>query len=136
MNSIFVFDTNALISSYLLNTSVNRKAYDKAKDKGLLVRSEQTMEEFRFTFSKPKFDRYLSVDKRVASMMEYEMNSFLIPISFNEKVCRDPKDDMFINLALSANASFIITGDSHLLELNGFKKIAILSASDFLRLAL
>ena len=46
--------------------------------------------------------------------------------------CRDPKDNKFLELAVSAKASCIITGDKDLLELHPFRGIPILNAADFL----
>jgi len=46
--------------------------------------------------------------------------------------CRDPKDNKFLELAVTANASCIITGDDDLLVLHPFRNIPILNASDFL----
>lgn len=48
--------------------------------------------------------------------------------------CRDPKDNKFLELAVSANAPCIITGDKDLLSLNPFRDIPIVSASDFLNM--
>jgi len=44
----------------------------------------------------------------------------------------DPEDDKFINAALSAKAQYIISSDSHLLELGEYGNIKILSPKDFL----
>ena len=46
-------------------------------------------------------------------------------------VCRDPKDDKFLELALSGAATHIISGDDDLLSLHPFRGIAILSPHDF-----
>ena len=46
--------------------------------------------------------------------------------------CRDSKDNKFLELAVAANASCIITGDKDLLVLHPFKNIPILSSSEFL----
>jgi putative PIN family toxin of toxin-antitoxin system len=48
-------------------------------------------------------------------------------------VCRDPKDDKFLELALNGKASFIITGDEDLLELNPFNEVRILKPDEFLQ---
>ena len=48
------------------------------------------------------------------------------------KACRDPKDDMFLELAVNGNANYIITGDDDLLSLNPFREIKILTPNDFL----
>ncbi|WP_228060419.1 MULTISPECIES: putative toxin-antitoxin system toxin component, PIN family [unclassified Coleofasciculus] len=42
-------------------------------------------------------------------------------------VCRDEKDNKFLELAVSGNANIIITGDLDLLVLNPFQSIEILT---------
>ena len=49
--------------------------------------------------------------------------------------CRDPKDNKFLELALSGKADFIITGDDDLLNLHPWRGIAILSPADYLALS-
>ena len=44
----------------------------------------------------------------------------------------DPEDDKFIHCAVSGNADYIVSGDSHLLKLGGYGKVKIVNASDFL----
>ena len=48
------------------------------------------------------------------------------------KVCRDPKDDKFLDAALAGRAEVIISGDEDLLVLNPFEGILILRPSEFL----
>jgi putative PIN family toxin of toxin-antitoxin system len=47
--------------------------------------------------------------------------------------CRDRKDNIFLELALAADASYLISGDPDLLVLHPFRGIPIISASDFLQ---
>jgi predicted nucleic acid-binding protein len=49
-------------------------------------------------------------------------------------VAKDPSDDKFIRCAQAAGAGIIISGDRHLLKLSSYKRIRILSPSDFLAL--
>jgi len=47
----------------------------------------------------------------------------------------DPKDEMFIECAVAANADYLVSGDKgHLLTLKQAGGVSIVSASDFLRL--
>ena len=46
-------------------------------------------------------------------------------------VCRDPKDDKFLELAVSGAATHIISGDDDLLSLHPFRGVAIISPQDF-----
>jgi putative PIN family toxin of toxin-antitoxin system len=48
------------------------------------------------------------------------------------KVCRDPKDDKFIEAALAGGAEAIVSGDEDLLVLDQFEGILILRPSEFL----
>ena len=45
--------------------------------------------------------------------------------------CRDPKDDKFLELAISGRASHIVSGDDDLLVLNPFRETSIVSPLDF-----
>ena len=49
-----------------------------------------------------------------------------------EIIKNDPTDNMFIECAFDGNANYIISGDHHLLNLEGYKLIKIISAKDFL----
>jgi uncharacterized protein len=49
-------------------------------------------------------------------------------------ITADPDDDMFIECAASGEADYIISGDSHLLDLRRYQHIEILSPSVFLLL--
>jgi len=48
-------------------------------------------------------------------------------------VCRDPKDNKFLEVAVEGQADLIISGDEDLLTLHPFRGIPILSPRDFLR---
>lgn len=47
-------------------------------------------------------------------------------------VLEHPADDKFIDCAIAAGASYVISGDKHLLKLGSYKKIRVLSVNDFL----
>ena len=49
--------------------------------------------------------------------------------------CRDPRDNKFLELAVSGRATHIVTGDSDLLVLHPFRGIIVVSPSSFLTLA-
>jgi len=45
----------------------------------------------------------------------------------------DPSDDKFLEAAVAGNASYIISGDKHLLKLSEFQGIQILKPRDFVQ---
>lgn len=133
MIKIFVFDTNTLISASLLVDSTNKKAVRKAVLLGEIAFSNEILDEFKEVIFRKKFDRYfVSNEERLELLNELESS---IKQFFPSEVitdCRDPKDNKFLELAIAANASCIITGDKDLLILNPFRNIPILNAVDFL----
>lgn len=128
-----VFDTNSIISAHLLASSVARRAYDKSLKLGTLLYSRETLTELTQTFLKTKFDKYISVEKRLKAISEFEKKAFFIDDVFVKiNASRDPKDNMFLELAICGDASVIVTGDKDLLILNPFQKINIVNPSAFL----
>ena len=59
-------------------------------------------------------------------------NGEAIEVTSAIAICRDPKDNMFLNLALDGKANAIISRDPDLLELHPFRNIPILSPVAFL----
>jgi putative PIN family toxin of toxin-antitoxin system len=100
MIKVFVFDTNSLISANLSPDSVNRKAYDRAREIGISVYSSATLTEFVETLIRPKFDKYISSEKRLQAISAFEKKSQLIRVFININICRDPKDNKFLELGL------------------------------------
>lgn len=47
-------------------------------------------------------------------------------------VCRDPKDDVVLEVAVAGQADFIVTGDDDLLALHPFEGIPIVGPAEFL----
>jgi uncharacterized protein len=50
------------------------------------------------------------------------------------KVCRDPKDDVFLELATLARADFLVTGDKDLLVLGAYGHTKIITAFEYISL--
>lgn len=126
------FDTNGLISSALLPYFSNRNALNKAIFSGSLAISDSTFEGFIEVLFRKKFDKYfLDDEERWTLIYKLEANSKLFKPDLIITDCRDPKDNKFPEVAISANASCLITGDKDLLILHPFRNIPILNAVDF-----
>lgn len=131
-NNIFVIDTNTLISAFLSEHSTTKLAYDKAKRSGKISASLDTYNELCEVFVRTKFDKYVSLPTRLNIINDIKELLEFREISEKITDCRDPKDNKFLELAIAANASCIITGDDDLLILNPFRNIPIINASNFL----
>ena len=128
----FVLDTNLLVSAFLFPASIPGKAFDKALHEGKLLTSEETFNEFELIFSRSKFEKYVPIASRLKVISDFRSLLTFHTVSIRITDCRDIKDNKFLELAVTAQASCIITGDNDLLELNPFRGIAIINASDFL----
>jgi putative PIN family toxin of toxin-antitoxin system len=129
-----VVDTNALVSRLLLPGSVAGRAVARAVDRGRPLVSEAAMVELTTVLGRAKFDPYVSLAGRQQFIRLLGRIAELVPILRPVRACRDPKDDMFLEVAVNGGADLIVTGDRDLLELHPFLRIPILSPADYLRL--
>lgn len=135
MSSLFVFDTNGLVSASLIGGTTTAKALDRAIILGKLTFSNATMNEFIEVLFRKKFDRYfLNDEEKWRTIGRITLNAEFFFTKETITACRDPKDNKFLELAVAAKASCIITGDSDLLILHPFREIPIVNASDFLEM--
>jgi len=115
-----VIDTNVWISGQLTIAGVAAELTRLVIQHGLPVFSDQTFDELKTRLWRPKFDRYLSVDCRNSILQEVHVSGFWVDVPSeiaDMTFCRDTSDDKFIQLALSASAPILVTGDQDLLVL-------------------
>jgi uncharacterized protein len=55
-----------------------------------------------------------------------------VPIGERVELCRDPRDDKFLELALAGRADLLLTGDADLLALHPFRGTAIVTPAAYL----
>lgn len=127
-----VIDTNLWVSRMLVPSGVAARAVDAALAWGVPLMSKATLTELSEVLSRAKFDAYVSKDDRKQFLRLLGGIVRVVPITQHIKACRDPKDDKFLDVALSGGAALIITGDHDLLELHPFHGVEVLSPSDFL----
>ncbi|WP_228039276.1 putative toxin-antitoxin system toxin component, PIN family [Dolichospermum sp. LEGE 00240] len=133
MNKLrIVIDTNCFVSRLLTPNSITAQVVRKAVDNHYILVSSETLAELENILSRKKFDSYVSSENRQKFILYLKNIAEIVDIVTPVKVCRDPKDDKFLSLAMSGNADLIITGDKDLLLLNPYPNISILSPSDFL----
>ena len=128
----FVIDTNVLVSSILIEKSPADQAFKKIRSLGNLLFSESTLQELQEILQRPKFNKYVSSQIRSQFIMQLKLEAETILIVEKINLCRDPKDNKFLEVAVNGNADFIITGDKDLLVLNSLQNIEIITVNEFL----
>ena len=129
-----VFDTNVIISALLFNDSVPGRAFIWALNHGRILVSGTLVGELSCVLGRDRFDRYVTREERDEFLGSLIRESDLIEITETVQVCRDPKDDQVLELAVNGNATYIVTGDADLLVLNPFRGVEIITPAEFLKL--
>jgi putative PIN family toxin of toxin-antitoxin system len=130
-----VLDTNVLVSALLLPDSKPRQALDLVLRKGQILLSSATLAEIYEVLTRKKFHRYVDKEDIRRFLAALTRQAQWITPEVRITVCRDPKDDKFLELAVGGRATHIITGDSDLLALHPFQDIQILPPHIFLDLS-
>lgn len=132
-NERFVFDTNVLLSSLHFAESKPARAFFLALRTGMLLTALAALHELSTVLHRKKFDKYLTSDERDQFLDRYTRSTITIDIIETIRLCRDPKDDKFLEIATNGAATYLITGDPDLLVLHPFRGIPIISPDIFLR---
>lgn len=132
---LFIIDTNLLVSIVIRLNGLPEKMLHRVLEIGKLCFSNFTKNELEQVLTRDKFEKYSSRKERISKMERLFNQAFFVEtVADSISVCRDSKDDIFLELATTVKAECIITGDLDLLELHPFRGIQILTASGFLDL--
>jgi uncharacterized protein len=126
-----VVDTNVLVSRLLLPGSIPGQAVRKAVDTGQLLISDDMMAELAAVLSRSKFDPYVTIGDRQEFIRLLGRVAERIPITYTVHACRDPKDNMLLELAVNGSADLIVTGDQDLLVLRVYQEIPIITPAAY-----
>jgi putative PIN family toxin of toxin-antitoxin system len=133
---IVVLDTNVIISAVLSPIGTvaeiinlwEQEAFEVATSAALIaeLRRALTYERVRkfVKLSAEELERLQRLYKTTAIVVESEIKL--------DVVHEDPDDNRVLECALASQASYIVTGDKHLLELGEFEGIMILPPAGFL----
>ncbi|RZM78617.1 putative toxin-antitoxin system toxin component, PIN family [Leptolyngbya iicbica] len=127
------FDTSVIVSALLRPGSVPRQAFDLATERGVMLASVATLSELREVLFRPKFDRYITLQERLQFLAALMESVVLIDVDVTIAASRDAKDNKFLELAVSGQATCLVSGDEDLLILHPFRGIEILSPAAFLQ---
>jgi len=95
--------------------------------------SDAVLREIAGVLARPKFARVLTEDRRREVLELLTAAALWVEPREEVRDCRDPKDNRYLELALAAGASAVLTGDEDLLVLHPWRGIQVLRPADFLR---
>jgi putative PIN family toxin of toxin-antitoxin system len=126
-----IFDTNVLISAILATNSLPAQVLDWGELNGIILYSSDTFTELFSVLSRSKFAKYIDANDIEGLSMRIKATWVFVPILQQVKLCRDAKDDKFIELALNGDASYLISGDDDLLVLEKIQDVSIVNPRTF-----
>ncbi len=124
-------DANVLISA-LVGHGKPRRLLTELLERHQIVSSPPMLAEFVEVMSREKF---AEVDRsRLASFLSILVRrTTIVSVKHTRRViAQDPEDDMVLSTALKGNASYIVSGDEHLLDLKRFKGVKIVTVDEML----
>lgn len=131
-----VIDTNVLISALINPTSVPAKVIDLIEAKTIQpVMSIATQEELCRVLGYKKIQKTLTLTPVQAQELAEQMIlhcQLIYPDMAVMATAEDESDNRYIEVALAAKASYVITGDQHLLKLEQYNGIEMVTPAQFL----
>jgi putative PIN family toxin of toxin-antitoxin system len=133
-----VVDTNVVVSRFLSSLGNPARIFELWRQEVFeLLASEPILAEYRraLAYDRVRARHRLSddqLDEQVA-----DLRRFIVLVEPDEVITAipdDPDDDKFLECALAGGADYIVSGDRHLLRLQQFRGIQILTPAAFLAL--
>ncbi len=125
-----VTDTNIWIG-FLIGKTLSGLSEAVINDKIRILFSEELFEELVEVLQRPKFKKYFSQNDIAELISLIHLKTEFVEIRERFEDCRDPKDNFLLDLCVSGNADYLLTGDDDLLVLNPFRDVQIINYREF-----
>ena len=127
-----IIDTNLWIS-FLITKDLKTLDIQVKTGKIRIIFSLELIEEFLSVAHRPKFKKYFSKEDIEQLIDVFEFYGEISQVKSKIELCRDPKDDFLLSLAIDSKADYLISGDNDLLELKTIGKTKIITMTDYLK---
>jgi len=131
-----VLDTNVVISGFLSPGGPAASLVDLwAEGKITVLVSPPLVEEYLGVLARPKFDRAGPTAERLHLLQELialDNTELVVPKEKVAVIKEDPADNLVLECAAAGRADYIVSGDGHLLRLEKFREIPIITPRRFL----
>jgi putative PIN family toxin of toxin-antitoxin system len=122
-DKIFVFDNNVFISAAIRKSGTCAQAIVRAETLGLIISSQPIFDEFAVKILSKKIRRDVPADEAFSLIGYYNEGVEMTAVTPDINLSKDPKDNMFLDLAVTGKADLIVSGDSDLRLLRSIKGI-------------
>jgi putative PIN family toxin of toxin-antitoxin system len=112
-----VLDTNTILSSLISPRGPAAMAVATAFETHEVVQSPDTIAELRRKLSSPKLAAFIDPDLADIAFGAFVNSVTVVDAAHNVELCRDKDDNKFLDVAVAAQASVVVSGDRDLLTL-------------------
>jgi uncharacterized protein len=131
---LIVFDASVVVSAALKVDGVPERALLRAEEVDVFALSAAVDAEIAAVLRRPRFERAIPRERHELILTVLRSEAVWFEPSVRVADCRDPKDDMYLELALAAGADIIVSSDDDLLVLHPWRGVRILRPADYLTL--
>ena len=125
-------DASIVVSAALKPGSVPDTAIVQAAYSRGVALSFAVFGEIETVLARPKFAKSVLPENRAKLLARILDGAAWFEPSMRVAECRDPKDDKYLELALAASASAIVTGDADLLDMDPWRGVRLLRPAEYL----
>lgn len=126
-----VFNTSSLIPACLNPDREPAQILRRAILECDVFTSRDTFNELATVIARDKFNAWRPLGQRLMWVRLFRESVILVETITPIAACRDPKDNKFLELAISAKADVLVSSDIHLLEMHPFRGVQILQLANF-----
>lgn len=131
-----ILDTNIVVSGTISSSGAPFEVLEAWRHRRFtLVTSPQILSEVQRVFGYPRIRKAYGLDQATIEQVVARLAKYAVVTPGDlaiDAIKEDPADDMFLACAVEGDADFIVSGDSHLLDLRTFRGAEILTARRFL----
>ena len=125
-----VLDTNIFVSSIFWKKGNPHKVVESALGKKIHVfTSLEILQELEKVLRRDFEEPEEMIQRQISLILEY--STVIKPSVKINIVADDPEDNKIIECAISCGADYVVTGDKHLLDLDEYRRIKIVTARKF-----
>ncbi len=125
-----VFDTNVLVSAFVAEGVCSKLLGRARRWQFELITCPFILKELEAVLLK-KLSATKGETSQVLRILAEAISALVQQAHPVSGICRDPDDDHILSCTIAANADYLVTGDSDLLELREFRGTRILAPRDF-----
>jgi putative PIN family toxin of toxin-antitoxin system len=131
---IVVLDTNIVVSAMLTPQGPPARVFFMALQNQYiqLCVSAEVFAEYEEVLNRPKFN--FTVDAIEAALGSFRERGFWVKPTGKVSICDDPDDDIFLECAEAAAADYLVTGNRGHFPGEGWGRLKIVTAREFITL--